>query len=881
MRPAPPPRACALGSVKSMIGHTKCTAGVAGLVKASLALHHKVLPPTIDVGRPNPRIGFEDGPFHVNTETRPWVHAAAHSRRAGVSAFGFGGTNFHCVVEEYRGGYRDDDAPCPRPDWTAEPVVLSAADDGGLRALAQRVAGAVRAGAAPELRDLAAALWREVRDEHPARLAVAATDLADLAAKLEAAAAQLDGPGAACDLAGVHHRRRPQGRDGSVALLFPGQGSQRCDMLRDLAVALPDVRATFDRCDAVLAADMPQPLSRFVFPPPAFDDEERTRAEAALRDTAIAQPALGACGMAAAGLLDRLGLCAAMAGGHSYGELVALWAAGALDAADLLRLSAARGSAMAEAAAGNPGSMAAVAADAERVAASLPQDGGVVIANRNSPRQTVISGPSAAVEAAIERLASSGLSVVRLPVACAFHSPAMAGARERFAAAVRDAGLRAPDMPVYSNATAAPHRAEGPAIADALADHLVRPVRFREEIEAMYAAGARVFVEAGPRGVLTRLVGEILGDRPHAAVALQPDGRDGVAGLADALCRLASERVALDLAPLWAGRAGTAGLDELLSPRAAPQIPAGAWLVDGGSARPAGTPPPRPGPARAHPAAASTPLAPAAGPPSGSGAPLSPRDSGAPLPPRDAAMTRFLGLMDTFLADQRDVMLTLLGNEPGRRSAPPAPAPMPPPPPRRPASCPSCATPVAPRGPPSSGPGTSSWWPETGTEPPARWPIGSPGTACARSTPAATPPPGRRTRSSTCGPSTRWAMSSPTTSAAAVRAWAASSRGSWTSVATPVRGCARWWPPPRWAARSASRRAVPSTRSTGRWPVWSRPSARSGPASRRRSSTSRPARRRTPWPTASSPSCWRTTGEPRSAARPGGGSRSTSPPLRP
>ncbi|UGS36425.1 type I polyketide synthase [Capillimicrobium parvum] len=663
------PRACALGSVKSMIGHTKCTAGVAGLVKASLALHHKVLPPTINVERPNPRIGFEDGPFHVNTKTRPWIHAAAHPRRAGVSAFGFGGTNFHCVVEEYRGGYREDDAACPRPDWPAEPVVLSAADDGGLRAAAQRVADAVRAGAAPALRDLAAALWREVRDEHPARLAVAATDLADLAAKLEAAAAQLGGPGPARDVPGVHRRGRPQGRDGSVALLFPGQGSQRCDMLRDLAVALPEVRSTFDRADAVLAEGLPRPLSRFVFPPPAFDDEERARAEAALRDTAIAQPALGACGMAAAGLLERLGLRAAMAGGHSYGELVALWAAGALDAADLLRLSAARGSAMAEAAAGAPGSMAAVAAGAERVATTLPEGGRVVIANRNSPRQTVISGPSAAVEAAIERLEASGLAAVRLPVSCAFHSPAMAGARERFAAAVRDAGPRAPAMPVYSNATAAPHPADVDAIAAALADHLVRPVRFEEEIEAMYAAGARVFVEAGPRGVLTRLVGEILGDRPHAAVALQPDGRDGVAGLADALCRLAAEHVALDLAPLWAGRAGTAGLDELLTPRPAPEIPVGAWLVDGGSARPAGTPPPRPGPAPAPPAPANTPPAPASDPPPRAGAPPL-----TPLAPRDAAVTRFLGLMDTFLADQRDVMLALLDSEPARVS-PARPAP--------------------------------------------------------------------------------------------------------------------------------------------------------------------------------------------------------------
>ncbi|MEZ5121765.1 MAG: SDR family NAD(P)-dependent oxidoreductase [Solirubrobacterales bacterium] len=657
-----PPRACALGSVKSMIGHTKCAAGVAGLVKASLALHHKVLPPTINVERPNPRIGFADSPFHVNTQTRPWVHAADHPRRAGVSAFGFGGTNFHCVVEEYRGGYRPADAPCPWPEWDAEVAVLSASDPAALRAHARRILDALDAGAAPALRDLAAALWREVRPEHGERAAIVAADLAELSAGLR----QLAAGGSAPERTGLHRREQPLGADAAVALLFPGQGSQHCDMLRDLAVAIPQVRAAFERADAVLAGVLAQPLSRYVFPPPAFDEQERAQAEAALRATEVAQPALGACGLAMHALLARLGLIAAMTGGHSYGELVALHAAGALDEADLLRLSAARGAAMAEAAADRPGAMAAVAGDAAHVAEEIAAVPGVVVANRNSPRQTVISGPTEAVDAAVDRLAAAGLRAVRLPVACAFHSPAMAGAGERFGAALGEVGLRAPARSVYANVTAAPHAGDPDAIAATLAAHLVEPVRFAEQIEAMYAAGARVFVEAGPHGVLSRLVGETLGDRPHAAVALQPDGRSGLRGLAEGLARLVAEGVPLDLAPLWDGRAAPPALDDLLAPQPAPTVPDGAWIVDGGSARPAGTPAARPQPVS---------LASASGRirPEGRSETVTPRsadsysgdrDPGAGLPasatPRDAAMARFQALMDTFLDDQRDVMLALL-----------------------------------------------------------------------------------------------------------------------------------------------------------------------------------------------------------------------------
>ncbi|MCU1609115.1 MAG: beta-ketoacyl synthase, partial [Pseudonocardiales bacterium] len=272
-------------------------------------------------------------------------------------------------------------------------------------------------------------------------------------------------------------------------------------------------------------------------------------------------------------LLTSLGIQPDHLGGHSYGELVALAAAGAVDPAELLELSEARGQAILAAAGVDPGTMAAVAGAVEQVRAALG-DGPVVVANHNAPGQAVISGPTPAVDAALKRLAAAGLTGARIPVACAFHSPVVAGATPVFAAELARCTVGSPRSSVWSNTTAAPYPTEPAAIRATLAAHIAEPVRFVEQVEAMYAAGTRVFVEAGPGRVLTQLVDTILADRPHIAVATDVPGERGLRRLLLTLAELAVAGVPVDLTGLFHGRNA-----QLVSRSAVPLRPG--WLVNG------------------------------------------------------------------------------------------------------------------------------------------------------------------------------------------------------------------------------------------------------------------------------------------------------------
>ncbi|MDG4864355.1 ACP S-malonyltransferase, partial [Streptomyces sp. T-3] len=246
--------------------------------------------------------------------------------------------------------------------------------------------------------------------------------------------------------------------------------------------------------------------------------------------------------LATADLLARAGVRPQMAAGHSYGELVALCAAGALTPGDLIALSGRRAQAILDAAGDDPGAMAAISAGEAETLDVLRSTGlaeQVVLANLNSPAQSVISGPTGAVRDAVTALRDAGHGAKPLPVACAFHSPLVAGAGPAFAEDLAEVAVRETEFTVWSNATAEPYPASPDAIRAGLAGQIASPVRFAEQIEAMYAAGARIFVEAGPGRVLSGLVGRILGDRPHLAIPTEPRPGAGLPGFLTALARLA------------------------------------------------------------------------------------------------------------------------------------------------------------------------------------------------------------------------------------------------------------------------------------------------------------------------------------------------------
>ncbi|ABW14966.1 Beta-ketoacyl synthase [Parafrankia sp. EAN1pec] len=575
---------CAVGSVKSQIGHTKCAAGLAGLVKVARAVETGVRPPTLHMDRPNPYWERESSPFYFDDQARPWI-APAGRRHAGLSAFGFGGTNFHVVVSAY------DKAPEPAHGldrWPAELFVIRGRDRAAALRRLDRLAELVRAneeaGRPYHLRDLA----RTAAEERggPVRIAFVVDELDDLAAALDRAREPRsdsrlgvfvhaeDEAGAAGATAGAGTSAEGVGA-GSVAFLFPGQGSQRPGMLADLFVAFPRLRALLELAPDVAAT---------VFPPAAFSDTERTAQAAALTDTRAAQPALGMAGLAVHDILAGLKIRPDHVAGHSYGELVALCAAGAYDRADLVRLSRARADAILAAAGGDPGTMAAVSATADQIRDVLgapAADGtvaGVALANQNAPRQTVISGPTADVDAAVGRLKDAGLSARRIPVACAFHSPVIAGAAQALAGELEATPVDDLTLPVWSNTTAAPYPRTPDGTRATLAGQVAAPVRFVEQIEAMYAAGVRVFVETGPGRVLSQLTAKILAGRPHRVVATDAPGEHGLRRLLLAVAELAAAGVEMDPSLLFAGRdTRTVPADGM------PRRPG--WLIDGAYVR--------------------------------------------------------------------------------------------------------------------------------------------------------------------------------------------------------------------------------------------------------------------------------------------------------
>jgi acyl transferase domain-containing protein/NADP-dependent 3-hydroxy acid dehydrogenase YdfG len=588
-----PPRGAVIGSVKTNVGHTKASAGVAGMIKAALALRHAVLPPHRNVTVPNAALRAADAPLAILDEAMPWLSRPGVPRRAAVSAFGFGGTNFHIVLEAYGREHRPWMQPTLRQRWPVE-LLLIGADDrpalaGRVRALEESLAGLE----ALELRDLAASFAASFRADAPERLAIVARGREDLVRKLGGARAFLEGAAGKALPPGVFHGHGAGFGGARRAVLFPGQGSQYTGMARELALHFPVVREGLERADAVLAAPFAQRfgagrrLSDFVFPRGAYDDEAKAAAQRELTATDVAQPALGAVAAAMWGLAQRFGIDAEMFAGHSYGEFVALHAAGAIDFDALMALSAARGRFIVDAARAHGaelGTMAAVVAAREAVEEAIADIDGVVIANHNAPQQTIVSGAVAAVEAAVQRLARAGIEATRFPVAAAFHSGLVKPAQRELAAMIESTPWAPPRVPVYANATARAHPADPARCRKAMAEHLVQPVEWVEQVRAMHRDGARVFVEVGPKAVLTKLVGRVLHGEPHLAVAL--DDGQGLHGLLAALGQLAAAGVAIDTAPLFEARdVRIAAPDRLATLDRREALPKTAWFVNGSGVR--------------------------------------------------------------------------------------------------------------------------------------------------------------------------------------------------------------------------------------------------------------------------------------------------------
>ncbi len=512
----------ALGSVKSQIGHLKGAAGAAGLIKTALALYHKILPPTINVERPNPKFDIEHSAFYINTEARPWIRAeGASPRRAGVSAFGFGGTNFHVVLEEYAPEHEE----AYRQHTVARPVILAAETPAALLTKAQEAKAALSTGGEAAFRELSAASPQPVPPEL-ARFGFVALTADEAQALLDGAMAMLQRQPEAeawSHPKGITYRREGMETAGKVVALFPGQGSQYVNMGREVANNFPPLRLAYAKMDALFLRDGLKPLSEVVFPIPAFDDETRAAQEAALRATDYAQAAIGVTSAGLFWILEQAGFRPDFTAGHSFGELSALWAGGVLDDDGFFTLVKARGKAMAapvDVPDYDAGTMLAVKGELSAVEQAITALPDVTIANLNSPSQVVLAGPTEAIRQAATLLGEQGFKVTPLSVSAAFHTPLVAHASKPFAAAVAQVPFHRAAVPVYSNTTGDPYPDDPEADKEILANHILHTVVFKTQIEHIYEAGGRVFVEIGPRRVVTNLVSDILRDKPHLAVPL-------------------------------------------------------------------------------------------------------------------------------------------------------------------------------------------------------------------------------------------------------------------------------------------------------------------------------------------------------------------------
>jgi len=531
---------CALGSVKSMIGHTKAAAGAAGLIKTALSLHNKILPPTLKAEKPDPNMNIGESPFYLNTETRPWLSNKKHPRRSGVSSFGFGGSNFHIILEEY-----DQNKKEVSWDGSVEIVALSSSSREKLNECVKEFKACVDNGMTyKEIAIKAAKTRRDFTPEDPHRLLLVlehSQNLSDLFAKaLDALKAGIKENIGNKNNIYYSSIKKP----GQIAFIFPSQGSQYVGMGRDLVCTFPEALNVLEKANDKFKGKYR--LSDYIYPIPAYTSEEKKSQEERLRKTDIAQPAIGAVSLAMLKILERFGINPAATCGHSFGELTALCAAGWIDEDTFFRLSISRGRLMAEAGKNkdhDSGAMLAVKAPLDLLYDLIADKNlDVILANRNSPNQGVLSGSTEAIFRAEEICRKEGFKTVKLPVSAAFHSIFIADAQRPFAESLMDVKITPSDIPVFSNTTGKPYPLDPEKAKKILGEHLLQPVDFKSEIEYLFKSGVRTFIEVGPKSVLTGLVKSILADHNFLSISLDrlSGTRFGVADLATTLCHLAS-----------------------------------------------------------------------------------------------------------------------------------------------------------------------------------------------------------------------------------------------------------------------------------------------------------------------------------------------------
>lgn len=555
---------CALGSVKSMIGHCQAASGAAGLIKTALALHEKVLPPTLHVEKPLSKVGWDRHPCYISNRTRPWIHPAAWEtkalpRRAAVSAFGFGGINAHVVLEEA------PDVKCEGyqfqsklHNWDTELIVLNAESAEALSRKAHDLWAYVEAHEDVDLKDLAFS-WNfvEPNAELHHRAALIARSREDVLQKLSALAEELSKRTARLDgnLTGVYYRNPESATSGKLAFLLPGLGSAYTNMLADLCAQFPVVREVFDYVDflAVQNGELELPSTK-IFPRSAVDDDPGVLAkmDAAVVTVLMVEYALSE-------LLRSLEIEPDALLGCSTGEFAAITMSGSVDvlsaASQFYAMSVAVARAVPEERLAELRTMR-VFADYEVVEPLLKKiPHPVYLSSYLAPQHVILTGAEEAMKECAAVLRQNSVDFHFLPIAIPYHTELVKDSVDTGQKEFRELSFGAPSKTAWLCSIAGEMPSDPEAIRCITTELFSKPIKLRETIERMYAAGVRIFVEVGPKGGLTTLVGDILADQPHVAVASNLAGRPAVTQIHHLLGQLFVHGVHMNLLNLYSRRA--------------------------------------------------------------------------------------------------------------------------------------------------------------------------------------------------------------------------------------------------------------------------------------------------------------------------------------
>lgn len=618
-----------LGSVKTQIGHAKCAAGIAGVIKAALSIYYKVQPPTLHLNKPNPYYDKDSSPFVFNSHSGYWD---SEKRIAGVSAFGFGGTNFHAVMENHK---KEEDHNSSLPLWPSELFVFRGDSRKEAKQQLQKVKELLSYNDTINVKNIAYSL--AVHSKKEVQVSIIASDCKELQNRINSALAGKEEYG-------IYFKNA---KEGKIAFMFSGQGSQRVNMARDMFVVFPAMRRLLTKH---------KEYEKILFPYSAFDEETRKEQEKVITDTLNAQPLLGIVDFAFAEFLKSLGIIPDMVAGHSYGELPALCFAGAFDAEVLVPLSHKRALSILDAIEEDKGKMIAVSLPETEIITLLDGEKDVWAVNFNSPKQIVLAGSTEGINSFMRKLSNKNIAYKELNVACAFHSPLLHKSRELYADVLQKVDFKTLRLPVWSNTTAEHYPQKTQEIKNRLAEHLIKPVLFTRQVENMYNEGACIFIEVGPGRVLTGLVQSILGDKV-SAFETENKSFNGVTFILHTLAKYLSTGKSVDVEKLFEKRnTSIVNIDKPEQYKKSPIV----WHINGHNAIPTDG---------RMPSTGAYPI-------------IQPimnlknmtnnlnNNSTSGLSSSDQVILEYLNSMRMMLQSQRDVMLGYLGHTPNNISTP-------------------------------------------------------------------------------------------------------------------------------------------------------------------------------------------------------------------